>query len=78
MDKEKVIYIYTHIYTHTHTCVCVCVYTKKLLMELFRHKREWNLATCDNMEAQWGHFANEKSQTKTNTQHCKISLICGI
>ena len=25
---------------------------------LFSHKKEWNLAICDNVDVPWGHYAN--------------------
>ena len=30
---------------------CVCIHI------LFSHKKEWNLAICDNMDESWGHYA---------------------
>ena len=41
----------THTHTHTHTGI------------LFSHKREGNLAICDNMDRTWGYYAK---QNKTN------------
>ena len=42
MDKEEVLYlyVYTHKRAHTHTHAEI----------LFNHKKEWNLAICNNMD----------------------------
>ena len=44
-DKENVIYIYICMYTHTYIRI------------LFSHKKEWNLAFCNNMDKTGGHYA---------------------
>lgn len=30
---------------------------------LLRHKKEWNLASVDNMDTPWGHYAKRKANT---------------
>ena len=40
------------IHTHTHTGI------------LLRHKKEWNSATCSNIDRLGGHYESETSQTE--------------
>ena len=49
-------------------CVCVCV---------FSHKKEGNLAICDNMDGSLGYDAKWNVQTEKDKYHM-ISIICGI
>ena len=50
-------------YTHSKMCNGL----------LLSHKKEWNLAICDNMA---GLMLSEKSQTEKD-KYCMISLTCG-
>ena len=45
MDKEDVVCVYTHTHTHTHNEI------------LLSHKKEWNVATCNNMDGLGGYYA---------------------
>ena len=65
MDEEVVIhrFIDTHTHIHTHNGV------------LPGHKKEWNLAICDNMDGPRGAKWNN---TDRERQYCMISLTYGI
>ena len=65
MNKEIVVYIY--IYNGIYNMVTI---------EL-RHKKEWNVAICKNMDRPRWYYVNEISQTEED-KYSMISLIYGM
>ena len=49
--------IHTHTYTHTYVYTHICVHPHTYETILFSHKKEGNLAICDNVCRHWGHYA---------------------
>ena len=41
------------------------------------HKKEWNFATCHNMDGPGGYFAKWSSQAEKD-KYCMLPHICGI
>ena len=70
MDKEVVpLFIYLSIHTNTHIQYGI----------LLSHKKEWNNATCSNMNGPRDYhiILSEVNQTEKDKYHM-ISLTCGI
>ena len=61
MDNEDVIW---YVYTHKYNGI------------LFSHKKEWNLAICNDMDGATEYYAKQSKSEKD--KYHMISLICGI
>ena len=57
IKKMWVVYIYIYIHTYIYTYICVYIYINKYNGILLSHKKEWNLAICDNMDGPRWHYA---------------------
>ena len=62
-----------HIYTHVCIYMHMSEYFNTYIRILFNHKKEWNIAICDNLDKSWDYRFKWSISDKDN--YCMITII---